>query len=81
MWFSILDITILKEPIEKYNGRKFDNQAKVDDLANKLNKIVDDLGSMILLSRERQENLVYFCLNLCSSASTYRTKNYGFRRI
>lgn len=73
-------ITVFKEPVEEYRRIKFDNQSKIEDLAKELNKICDDLESMVLLPREKQENLSKFCVNLSRRVTHYRQMYYPLRR-
>lgn len=72
--------TVLKEPIENYRGEKFDNQAEIGDLAKELNKICDDLESLVSLTREKQKNLREFCVNLSREVTYYRQIYYPLRK-
>ncbi len=73
-------VSVFKEPIENYIGKKFDNQAKIEDLTGELNKIYNDLEPMILLSKEKQESLRDFCVDLSKRTMDYREKYFSSRR-
>ena len=79
-WKPAHYLTILKGPIESYMGEKFDNQAKIEDLTKELIKICSDLESMVLLPKEKQENLRAFCVDLSKKTMDYRQKYFSSRR-
>ncbi|MEK6872389.1 MAG: hypothetical protein AABW90_00065 [Nanoarchaeota archaeon] len=65
-------LSVFKGPIEDYIEKKFDNQAKIKDLTKELNKICDDLESMVLLPKKKQENLRAFYVDLSKKIMDYR---------
>ena len=73
-------VTIIKDAVEGYNGRKFDRKAKIKDLSEEVIKICDYLGQFSLLEEKQQEKLREFCVNLSFNTMAYRNEYYPFRR-